>query len=261
MKLSNPAREHSAGMVETAGPTPEAEGDLRHAEARAFLEQELGPRSAALLEEARRRRAFAERLAAGQSVQDAALGAIYDVVARDRSVGGEFLRFLHPRLHGMARHLVGPALRHREESADLLQSVLEDLWPGFCGLEFETLPQFLAALRRRLDFKASDHVRRALAERRRDDLRRGLPEELVGPSPGPRTEAERREEVELILRALDCLHPNERFAIIRRGEGVSAAEIGRDLGMSPGAAQKLLERARQRMVRFAERLQGGAEGE
>ena len=105
------------------------------------------------------------------------------------------------------------------------------------------------------------YLRQAVLNRIRDELRRkarrpdmtGLDDVEVTAGPSPLEQAIGRESVERYERALDCLKPEEREAVIGRLEmGYSYDELAEMLGKpTADAARKVAQRA---LVRLAEEM-------
>lgn len=108
------------------------------------------------------------------------------------------------------------------------------------------------------------YLRQSVLNRIRDELRRkgrrpdmiGLDDLEVAAGQSPLEQAIGREGVERYERALDCLNPEEREAIIARLEmGYSYDEVAEILGKpTADAARKVAQRA---LVRLAEEMRRG----
>lgn len=76
-----------------------------------------------------------------------------------------------------------------------------------------------------------------------------LAELLAAPSPDPAREVSLREDIAVLLRALEDLSPEDRDALVlARFEGLAYAEIGAILGCSPDAARMRAVRAQDRLM-------------
>jgi DNA-directed RNA polymerase specialized sigma24 family protein len=73
---------------------------------------------------------------------------------------------------------------------------------------------------------------------------------------GPRTFAQRREDIELMTKALALLLPRDRDLMLWAAQGVAIDEQARRLGLSVDAARKASERAAARLRTIAERVLG-----
>lgn len=70
---------------------------------------------------------------------------------------------------------------------------------------------------------------------------------VADPSTGPRTFAQRREQLTLVTRAMALLLPRDREIIQWSGEGASVADIAQRLGISEDAAERARSRALDRL--------------
>jgi RNA polymerase sigma-70 factor (ECF subfamily) len=90
-----------------------------------------------------------------------------------------------------------------------------------------------------------DHCRRSVL---RDGRRRELPEGAVSRVCGPAQEAELRDEVRMVLEALDDLPPRQREVLyLASCEEMAIAEIAELLEISTDAAKANLSAARKQM--------------
>lgn len=94
--------------------------------------------------------------------------------------------------------------------------------------------------------------------RRREDLYRSVSAGEAGgvpvtePDSGPAELAERAEEAERVLAAIECLAPDERTALILFGLGCSYAEIARLRGWTYAKVNRRLNEGRARVRRILE---------
>ncbi|MBK8979364.1 MAG: sigma-70 family RNA polymerase sigma factor [Planctomycetes bacterium] len=157
-----------------------------------------------------------------------------------------------PRLHAYVRLRMGPALRAREGTLDVVQSVcrevLGDVRQGF---DYRGESAFLGWLMQAALNKIRDRHRYHAAQKR--DAAREADVEAEDLSAyasllTPTRVAVGRESVERMERAFDQLSDEHREVIVlARGIGLSHAEIAERMGRSPGATRMLLGRALARL--------------
>ncbi len=172
---------------------------------------------------------------------------------------GELLQRYAPRLERFAARHFPPELLRRETPRDIVQAVCVDVLR-----DFDTFDDFgagEAAFRRwvfrRLVRKLQDR-RRFHRRERRDTAREVAPAtDLRSLSETPSRKAIAREAGDLVHQAIEKLPP-PYVAIIRlvQIEGLSAADAGRRLGISPVAARSLMARALRRLAEIFQRESG-----
>jgi RNA polymerase sigma-70 factor (ECF subfamily) len=192
--------------------------------------------------------------------------------AGDEEAFAELVRRYWPRLAVVVRARMGAALRSRIEVDDLLQETFLHALLGLPRFEPEDDEAFLHwlctiatnAIRKEAE-RWSTQKRDA---RREEPLAGGSPEEaerireLKAAVTGPLTRALRNERDEVLVAALDELPEDAREAILLRYfQGLSWAEVARELGRpSEAAARELYRRARARLAVVLQR-RGLATGE
>ncbi|MEW6074049.1 MAG: sigma-70 family RNA polymerase sigma factor [Planctomycetota bacterium] len=248
-----PERGAANGGGELAGERGSAPGDPSWlAAARTYAQDSLGPRAADALDRPAFRAEVGARLDRGLALEDALLGALFGLARIDQAVAGEFFaHFLSIVLRLRApEEGLAPRLRRLADPDDLVQSVLGDLWPELDSLYFETRAQFLSLLADRVRWKASDHSRALLRQRRREDLRLAdAPEELslASGESSPVTKVSRAETAERMAIALGRLPERDRRLLRLHLRGEPLEGIARKTGLSYEAARKALRRARNRL--------------
>jgi RNA polymerase sigma-70 factor (ECF subfamily) len=144
------------------------------------------------------------------------------------------------------RARLGPKLRAKVESVDVLQDAYLAAHRDFAGFTYTDDSAFLRWLCRIIDHRIrdlGDHF--AAAKRQPVELPRSDPT-------GPVTALDRAEHRDKIARALDALSDDHRQVLLLRFfEGLSAEETGKHLGRSAGAVRKLTARA---LVELGKRL-------
>ena len=142
----------------------------------------------------------------------------------------------------------GPVLRY-ETAEDLVQAIHLHALENQAAFEYRGLQPFLAWL--------NEVARRFLKDRREhwSALKR-RPAELfrlthAGAEPeaqrtGPGTFADRREQVDLAVKALDMLPPRDREIVQCATQGLDDASVARRLGLEPRTAARARQRALDR---------------
>jgi RNA polymerase sigma-70 factor (ECF subfamily) len=168
----------------------------------------------------------------------------------------DLFREIGPPLLALIRMRLGPLLRRRVDSQDVLQATLLKAFTRldqFEGSGSNTLMGWLAVIARNEVRDLADYHRRG---------RRDVGAEVPIEEEAARLEAEVRtlvrrldlEEQQLRLeRAIDDLKPEHREVILlRKYEDLTFEEIGRRLGRSPDACRMLLARAMTALTRAME---------
>lgn len=172
--------------------------------------------------------------------------------------GGPLLEQHLAALEAYVRVRLGRALRAREESRDLVQSVCREVLSDFERREARPAAGFREWLLRAAENKIRDRLRHWRREKR--DVAREV--ELDATSDGdrrasldlamlatPSRHAASREELDRMAAAFLRLPPDYRAAIVHaRIEGLAHEEIARRLGRTPSATRTLLSRALARLA-------------
>jgi RNA polymerase sigma-70 factor (ECF subfamily) len=136
------------------------------------------------------------------------------------------------------RARLGPKLREKVESGDVLQEAYLAAHEAFASFEYADDGAFLRWLCRIIENRIRDF---------RDyfEARKRQPAKLPQSNPtGPITALDRAEHRETVARALDRLSEDHRqVLLLRYFEGLSAEETARLMGRSAGAVRKLTARA------------------
>lgn len=170
-----------------------------------------------------------------------------------RARGGDhdaFRDLLQSHREAVTSTLIACGARSSETVRDLAQDVALRAWTRLTELRDERY--FTAWIRRIAANAARDHLRR-LAVRREESLEVALEIES-GDDPHARTE--RIAEIRMMLAALD--HEDEEVVrlLVARAEGVSVQKLAEDLDLSPAALKMRLMRARKRLRKCLDALQG-----
>jgi len=170
-----------------------------------------------------------------------------------------------PELCARVRARLGPELRVREESVDLVQTVWLEAFRNLHRFEYRGEESFLAWITAVLRNEIGTRLERART------VKRGAARSAKGVAgtellldavpraePGPSTGAELDEEQELLLQAVASL-PAAHADLVRWAvlEELPLAEIARRLEVTEGAARMRAARATARLTREFRRLCGG----
>ena len=176
------------------------------------------------------------------------LGHIRDgsLPARDRLLR----RYLEP-LRRWARGRLPTGLRDLTDTDDLVQVTLLRALDHVEGFKYRKDGAFLAYLRRILQNRIRDEVRRAGRRPRQAEF----PEDFPATGPSPLEQAMGKEALERYERALQSLRPEQHEAVVLRMElGFTFPEIATALGSpTPNAARMMVTRG---LIRLAEVMDG-----
>lgn len=162
------------------------------------------------------------------------------------AVGAIFERY-GGRLHALIRLRLGPHLRCRVESRDILQETLLKAFRGFerfDGSGSTSIMAWLGTIARDEICDQADFYGRKKRDAARETT---LDAHVAGVADEIRSEASRlelQEDSERLEKAIDSLDEAHREVILMRSfEELSFPEIGERLGKSPDACRMLLARA------------------
>ncbi len=156
-----------------------------------------------------------------------------------------------PLAHALVRRRMGPVLRGREESADIVQSVCRRVLERGALYDHRDDVRFRRWLTEVVERKIVDRYRLLGAQKR--DVHRESPPERTGapPSPlsdeadGPSTVAERVEEVDLVRSALESMDAELSEALkLSAYEGLSYEAIAARLDCTPKQARRRVNKAK-----------------
>jgi len=167
------------------------------------------------------------------------------------SVLGERILASLPGLTRFVRRRMGPELRARESASDIVQSTYRELLRTGSTFEQRGDESLQRWLRGAAEHKLRNRARHWRAARRAGaPAGEGAPPEPVAPAAGgPEHEAELAEEAGRLEAAFRALTPEQRRVLIRSQiDGLSHAELARELDRTPEAARKLVARALARLA-------------
>ena len=104
---------------------------------------------------------------------------------------------------------------------------------------------------------ARDEARTAIRRKKHLVLLKGEAESHQESQPDAAAEVERREEMELVRRALSKLSEGDRSVLLLWDGGLNYAEIAEEMGLSKGAVGTTLARARTKLVAAYDSLEAG----
>ena len=164
-----------------------------------------------------------------------------------------------PRLHAFVRLRMGPRMRAREGSIDIVQSICREVLEDLPGLEYRGETEFLRWLFTTALNKLRERGRYHARERRDPDRECAIDaSSLTGYATliTPSREAIGYEDIEKLEAAFDRL-PDDYVDVITlsRIVGLSHREIAGHLGRSEGATRTLLGRA---LAKLGQELHGSS---
>jgi len=177
----------------------------------------------------------------------------------DRRALDRLLETVHGRLRRLAEGRLGPGLRAKMRTSDVLQSTYLDVVKSVERFEGEDEEAFVGWVARIMENNIRDKGKYFQARKRRDPEGATLPlneaEDVKTPGATPSVEVVRAEDLVLVSRALEGLGEDYRQVIILRLiEGRSHKEVGELLGRTEAATRMLLSRARAALALALDRL-------
>lgn len=193
------------------------------------------------------------------------------VKAGDSTALNDLCARYYDRVLQAIRFRMGAKLRRKAGSSDMVQEVLLGAFGRIKSGDFGTEGKLMRYLNVLVANRLRDEARRQRAKRRNADLEIALD----GRSPGdelplidiedsraltPSRVLARREELELMERAMDRLEPEQRKLVVAvELEGHSYAELAQEgrFGTTPDAVRMRANRARARLATVYRELAGG----
>jgi RNA polymerase sigma-70 factor, ECF subfamily len=180
----------------------------------------------------------------------------------DRDALNRVLSSAEDRLRRLAHSRLGPDLKRRVHTSDILQSTYLDVIQAVTTFAGDDLDDFVTWVGRLLENNIRDK-RRFLDAMKRTTARQETPPDgslvarLGFERATPSAEVAFNEDLFLFARALDHLTPDQRQVItLRKIKEESFAQVAETMGRSEEATRKLLSRALTALVLEMDRLQG-----
>lgn len=179
-----------------------------------------------------------------------------DRLALDRVLG-----HLEARFRRLAQGRIGPGLKAKMRTSDILQSTYLDVVKSVENFEGKDAEEFVAWVARIMENNIRDKDKYFQARKRKDPKHVRISTSESSEMPlnrsTPSVEAVRAEDLLLVSQALDKLDPDYKTVILMRMvEGKSHKEIADVLGRSDAATRMLLSRARTMLSLELDRLRG-----
>lgn len=186
---------------------------------------------------------------------------IFNARRGDRQALDCLLDRLQERLLEMAHRELGPSLRAKIHTSDLLQSAFLDVVRYVETFEGETEEQFIGWFHRILNHNIRDKVRYFDAQKRRIGDQESVTRlaDPMGRTPSTEVQLGDIEEgvSDEMKRALGNLTPEQRVVIeLRFTKGMTHNEIADEVGRSPEAIRAMVWRARAALALDLERQNG-----
>lgn len=167
------------------------------------------------------------------------------------------LTALQTRLRIAAAQRLGPPLRAKMATSDLLQSTYIDVVRSIKDFQGEDAPQLVAWITRIMENNLRDRARFYRRQRRNPEVVADEQPEAAGSVPTPSAEAMQVENLAAVVEALAELPEEQRQIMqLRVIEGRDYEEIAEQLGRSVGSLRMLLSRARAALAIRLERMLG-----
>jgi RNA polymerase sigma-70 factor (ECF subfamily) len=178
---------------------------------------------------------------------DGPVGPDFSELLRRAKLGDpEARREFHARYEKIVRAVVrrrlGPVLRRRCDSVDVVQSVFEDVFRDLSRFEDRGEEAFRHWLNTKAENKVNDAWRKRLGPdgRLREEALDTRDEARAGGRPGPATEAGDHDDAAKLGKALAKLTPQQREILaLRHDHALAFAEIARRLGLSSEDAARM----------------------
>jgi RNA polymerase sigma factor (sigma-70 family) len=167
----------------------------------------------------------------------------------DAESAEKVFRAYEPYLRRVVRRQLGPRLRAKFDSADVVQSVWADLLEGFRegGWSFGDRDQLKAFLVRATRHRFIDRVRRYRPALEREDPAGGGGLEATVPSAQPRPSQVAQAD-DLWERILAECRPDHRGLLELKRQGLSAAEIAERTGFHEDSIHRILRNLASRLA-------------
>lgn len=167
----------------------------------------------------------------------------------------------HGELRQILRSLpvsIPPHLQAKVDKSDIVQDVLLKISSNDYGLDTMQPPNRKAFLKRMLDSRMADLIRRGFSLRRDARREQAFAHDVQGEDSSPSSQVHRAETRDRINAAMDRLPVHYRdVLLLRQRDDLSFPEIGKVMGISPEAARDLWGRA---LVRISKIMKNEAKG-
>jgi RNA polymerase sigma-70 factor (ECF subfamily) len=166
--------------------------------------------------------------------------------AGDREAQDRVIQRTHARVMERAHRMLGPRLRARIRTSDVVQGAYLRALKNIGHFEAGTEREFLAWMAGILENTIRDQARFFRARKRGGSRAQGGPApDSLAAGPTPSQEAARQEDLRPVRQAMSALAPDyQKVLDLSWIEKLSHKEIAQRLGRSEGATRVLLHRAR-----------------
>lgn len=167
------------------------------------------------------------------------------------------------RLRAIAHRRIGPNLKGRVRTSDLLQSTYLAVLRDIGRFEGASDKAFLAWVVRIFENTVRDKARYFEVRRRHGEQPTPERPDVGDDKPGPKTQAEWGDNFELFMRAFAKLSADhQRVLTLKIVDGLSHEQIAEEFGRTVKASTNLLSRARAELaIICAELIEGERDGE
>lgn len=182
----------------------------------------------------------------------------------DADAASDLIARVLPWVRRHVRVRLGAALRHKDETFDIVQEALLEYLKYGQRFRVTDKASFRALLGKIVGNVLSD--RHAWYTRKRRDMHRERARlgqssvciDPVGSATDPALRAERSEDLEFMRLALEVMQPLDRDVVVRHQlDGQTFEAIAVDLGLQPDAVRKRFHRALPRLSETVRRLRAG----
>jgi RNA polymerase sigma factor (sigma-70 family) len=212
-----------------------------------WAHENLGPSSAHLLSSPESFVLCGNRMRNGLDLEDAALSLAFESLRNEPLVATEFFDYFLDRIVFSGRYIPSQ-VRRMHDTADIVNSVIKDVWSSIADVEFRGRRPFMAYLLKRFGWKVHDKLDHHQADKRRDDLQVSInTKEGISYSdsePTPSMVLSSQELLSRLERKILELPERERNLIEAHRRGVHPGQMAKDFGMKEGSMRKALSRAR-----------------
>ncbi|MFN7734928.1 MAG: RNA polymerase sigma factor [Pirellula sp.] len=167
----------------------------------------------------------------------------------------------HGELRQILRSLpvsIPPHLQAKVDKSDIVQDVLLKISSNDYGLDTMQPPNRKAFLKRMLDSRMADLIRRGFSLRRDARREQTFAGDVRGDDSSPSSQVQKAESRDRVNAAMERLPAHYRdVLLLRQRDDLSFAEIGKVMGISPDAARDLWGRALIRISKIMKNESAG----